>query len=228
MSAQNSHILQDFDEHISLLRGEVLTMAGQTRHNVERAVQALLHRDVDLANSVIGDDNEVDDMERSVDRLGMEILVRYHPMASDLRLVLSSMKISINLERISDHATSIAKRARKLAKVEELPDINMIEPVYSFADELLRDAIAAYSENDSELALGLHDRDKELNQAYKKVSDLLSQRIEQGESRSQEYLHLVFVVRSLERIGDLSVNVGEDTVFMEAAKDVRHEEDREI
>lgn len=222
----NDHILHDFDQAISSLRSEVLAMAGQARHNVERAVQALLTRDLELANTVIGDDNEVDDMERRVDRLGMEILVRFHPMATDLRLVLSSMKISINLERISDHATSIAKRARKLADKEELPDVNIIEPVYSLADELLCDAITAYSEHDPELALGLHDRDKQLNQAYKKVSNTLSQRIEQGDGRAEDYLHLVFAVRSLERVGDLAVNVGEDTVFLESAKDVRHEKDR--
>ena len=225
---QNSHILQDFNEAITSLREEVLAMAGQTRHNVEKAVQALLTRDVELANSVIGDDNEVDDMERKVDRLGMEILVRFHPMASDLRLVLSSMKISINLERISDHATSIAKRARKMAKSDELPDVTMIEPVYSLADQLLRDAITAYNEQDADLALGLHDRDKELNRSYKKVSNTLTQRIEEGDERTDDYLHLIFVVRSLERIGDLSVNVGEDTVFMESAKDVRHEDEREL
>jgi phosphate transport system protein len=222
------HILHDFDQAISTLRGEVLSMAGQTRHNLERAVQALLTRDVDLANSVIGDDNEVDDMERRVDRFGMEILVRFHPMASDLRLVLSSMKISINLERISDHATSIAKRARKMAKNEALPDVNMVEPVYALADKLLSDAITAYSEQDANLALGLHDRDKELNRVYKKVSNTLTNRIEEGDDRTDDYLHLVFVVRSLERVGDLAVNVGEDTVFMEVAKDVRHEQDREI
>ena len=224
----NDHILHDFDQAISTLRGEVLSMAGQTRHNLERAVQALLTRDVDLANSVIGDDNEVDDMERRVDRFGMEILVRFHPMASDLRLVLSSMKISINLERISDHATSIAKRARKMAKNEALPDVNMVEPVYALADKLLSDAITAYSEQDANLALGLHDRDKELNRVYKKVSNTLTNRIEEGDDRTDDYLHLVFVVRSLERVGDLAVNVGEDTVFMEVAKDVRHEQDREI
>lgn len=224
----NDHILHDFDQAISTLRGEVLSMAGQTRHNLERAVQALLTRDVDLANSVIGDDNEVDDMERRVDRFGMEILVRFHPMASDLRLVLSSIKISINLERISDHATSIAKRARKMAKNETLPDVNMVEPVYALADKLLSDAITAYSEQDADLALGLHDRDKELNRVYKKVSNTLTHRIEEGGERTDDYLHLVFVVRSLERVGDLAVNVGEDTVFMEVAKDVRHEQDREI
>lgn len=224
----SSHILQNFDQAISALRGEVLSMAGQTRHNLERAIQALLTRNVDLANAVIADDNEVDDSERRVDRLGMDILVRFHPMASDLRFVISSMKISINLERISDHATSIAKRARKMAKHEELAHTTLVEPIYSMADTLLRDAITAYSEHDSELALSLHERDKGLNKAYKKLSSDFSKRIESNDGRAQDYLHLVFVVRSLERVGDLAVNVGEDTVFLEAAKDVRHEDDRDI
>lgn len=203
-------------------------MAGQARLNLERAVESLLTRNVDLANAVIGDDNEVDEMERKVDRLGMEILVRFHPVASDLRLVLSSMKISINLERISDHATSIAKRARKMAKNQELPDVSIVEQVYAMSDQLLRDAITAYNNHDAALALGLHERDKELNRVYKRVSNTLTQRIEEGDERTDDYLHLIFVVRSLERIGDLSVNVGEDTVFMEAAMDVRHDEGRQI
>jgi len=225
---QNTHILHDFNEAITSLREEVLAMAGQARLNLERAVESLLTRNVDLANAVIGDDNEVDEMERKVDRLGMEILVRFHPVASDLRLVLSSMKISINLERISDHATSIAKRARKMAKNQELPDVNIVEQVYAMSDQLLRDAITAYNNHDAALALGLHERDKELNRVYKRVSNTLTQRIEEGDERTDDYLHLIFVVRSLERIGDLSVNVGEDTVFMEAAKDVRHDEGRQI
>lgn len=224
----SSHILQDFDQALTALRGMVLTMAGQTRHNLERAVQALLTRDRDLANTVIGDDNEVDEMERRIDEMGMNVLVRFHPMATDLRLVLSSMKISINLERISDHATNIAKRARKLAKREELPDVTLVEPLYALADQLLSDAITAYSEHDPELALSLHDRDKELNQMYKKVTSTYSKRMEETAGRHDEYLHLVFIVRSLERVGDLAVNVGEDTVFLEAAKDVRHEKQREI
>lgn len=224
----SAHILHDFDQAISTLRGEVLSMAGRARHNLSRAVQALLTRNVDLANSVIADDNEVDDYERRIDKLGMDILVRFHPMATDLRLVLSSMKISINLERISDHATSIAKRARKMAVHEELAETHLVEPIHALADALLGDAITAYSEHDSALAIGLHQRDKELNRSYKALSATLSERLEQPAGRHQDYLHLVFVVRSLERVGDLAVNVGEDIVFLEVAKDVRHEDDRHL
>lgn len=224
----SSHILHNFDEAISALRGEVMSMAGQTRHNLERAIQALMTRNVDLANAVIADDNEVDEMERRVDKLGMDILLRFHPMATDLRFVVSSMKISLNLERISDHATSIAKRARKMAAHEELSDVSLVEPVYVLADRLLADAITAYSEHDAQLAVKLHERDKELNQLHKKATAAFGKRLEESGARSQDYLHLVLVTRSLERVGDLAVNIGEDTVFLESAKDVRHEQDRAL
>jgi phosphate transport system protein len=225
---QGPHILHDFDHAISSLRGEVLSMAGKARHNLERAVKALLDRNVELANAVIADDDEVDLHERHIDQLGMEILVRFHPMATDLRLVVSSMKISMNLERISDHATTIAKRARKMSANQELPDSTLIEPLYTLADHLLRDAITAYSDNDAVLGASLHARDKELDRMYKEATATFGTRIEQSGGRSQDYLHLILVVRSLERVGDLAVNIGEDAVFLQAARDLRHEKERDV
>ena len=222
------HIIQNFDQAISALRGEVLAMAGKARHNLETAIRSLLERNAELANAVIADDDEVDDHERQIDKLGMDILVRFHPMATDLRLVISSMKISMKLERISDHATSIAKRARKMSASQELQDTTLIEPLYTLADHLLRDAISAYSDHDANLGASLHIRDKELDRMYKEASATFGSRIEQSVGRSQDYLHLILVVRSLERVGDLAVNIGEDAVFLEAARDLRHEKDREI
>jgi phosphate transport system protein len=216
------HILHDFDQAIATLRGEVLSMAGKARHNLERGVRALLERNAELANAVIADDDEVDEHERHIDQLGMEILVRFHPMATDLRLVVSSMKVSMNLERISDHATSIAKRARKMSASQELQDTTLIEPLYTLADQLLRDAISSYSDHNAELGASLHARDKELDRMYKNATATFGQRIEQGNGRSQDYLHLILVVRSLERVGDLAVNIGEDAVFVEEALDLRH------
>jgi phosphate transport system protein len=136
------HILRDFDQAISSLKGEVLAMAARTRLNLERAIRALMERNTELANSVIADDDEVDEAERNIDQLGMDILVKYHPMATDLRLVVSSMKISMNLERMSDHAVNIAKRAKKISNAPELSEVNLIEPLYTLADNLLRDAIS--------------------------------------------------------------------------------------
>lgn len=225
---QSPHIIRDFDQAISTLRGEVLAMAAKARHNLERAVRALLERNVELANAVIADDDEVDEYERQIDHLGMDILVRFHPVATDLRLVVSSMKISMNLERISDHATNIAKRAKKISVTAELPDTTLIEPLYTLADQLLRDATSAYSDRNARLGAALHARDKELDQMHKEATRTFGSRIEQGVGRSEDYLHLILIVRSLERVGDLATNIGEDAVFLEAAKDLRHSSNREI
>jgi phosphate transport system protein len=152
----------------------------------------------------------------------MEILVKYHPMATDLRLVVSSMKISTNLERISDHAVNIAKRAKKIIATAELNDVTLIEPLYTLADQLLRDAVSSYSDGNSALGASLHARDKELDKMYKSATAQFGARLENCEGRSQEYLHLIFIVRSLERVGDLASNIGEDSVYLEHAKDISH------
>lgn len=216
------HILKDFDNSISALKREVLTMAANTRHNLERAIGALLERNAELANSVIADDDEVDEAERVIDKLGMDILLKYHPMATDLRLVVSSMKISMNLERISDHAVNIAKRAKKIMATQELNDITLIEPLYTLADQLLRDSISSFSDGNGALGASLHARDKELDRMHKDTTAHYASRIEETAGRCQEYLHLIFIVRSLERVGDLSSNIGEDAVYLEHAKDLRH------
>lgn len=216
------HIIKDFDLALAELKSEVLSMAAKTRHNLERAIQALITRDLELANSVIADDDEVDELERIIDRSGMALLVKYHPMASDLRFVVSSMKISVNLERIADHATNIAKRARKIIASQELDDIALIEPLYTLADQLLRDAISSFSDGNGSLGASLHARDKELDRMHKETTAHYGNRIEEAAGRSQEYLHLILIVRSLERVGDLASNIGEDAVYLEHAKDIRH------
>ncbi|WP_411826787.1 phosphate signaling complex protein PhoU [Luteolibacter sp. AS25] len=218
----SQHIITDFDHALTSLKSEVLKMAAHTRHNLERAIQSLLTRNLELANSVIADDDEVDELERAVDKQGMDLLVKYHPMATDLRFVVSSMKISNNLERISDHATNIAKRAKKIMSSAEMPEINLVEPLYTLADQLLRDAISSYSDGNSALGASLHARDKELDRLHHEVTAQYGLRIEETENRSHDYVHLIFVVRSLERVGDLASNIGEDSVYLDQAKDLRH------
>jgi phosphate transport system protein len=219
------HILKDFDHAVSTLRAEVLVMAGLARLNLERAMRALFERNLELANAVIADDNEVDDYERKIDQLGMDVLVRFHPVASDLRLVVTSMKISMNLERISDHAVSIAKRARKMSEGAELPDVTLLEPLYTLADHLLRDAISSFSDRNAVLGESLGARDKELDRMHREVTALFGSRIEES-GRSADYLHLILIVRSLERVGDMAANIGENAVFLDEARDIRHEESR--
>jgi phosphate transport system protein len=219
----HEHILSSFENALRSLRGEVLAMASIARRNLENAARGLAGRDVELCRSVIADDTEVDEFERKIDHLGMEILVRFNPVASDLRLVITAMKMSTNLERISDHAVNIAKRARKIAAREELPESQLVEPLHALADGLLRDAVAAFTDRDSALGASLKERDKELDRLHKRLIASLSSRLEEAHGRSEDFLHLIFIARSLERVGDLAVNIGEEAVFLDSARDIRHE-----
>lgn len=219
----SQHIFRDFDKAIEAFRAEVLLMASLTRQNLERAIRSLLDRDIDLARVVIADDSDVDDLERQIDQSGMEILVRFHPMATDLRLVITSMKMAHNLERISDHAVNIAKRSKKICKSTSLEEVALAEPLYALADGLLRDSILSYTDSNSVLGESLKARDSELNRLHKQMIATLSNRLEDSNGRAENLLHLIFVARSLERVGDLAVNMGEDAVFLGDARDIRHE-----
>ena len=216
-------IFQDFDHAINAMKSNVLLMASLTRQNLERSMQALLNRDIDLARTVIGDDTEVDELEVRIDHLGMDILVRFHPVASDMRQVIVSIKMAHNLERISDHAVNIAKRAKKLCKVSDPMEAAIVEPLYTMAENLLRDSLLSYTDGNTGLAESLKNGDSNLDRAHKEVLELLSGRLENAGSQAENLLHLIFVARSLERIGDLAVNIGEDSVFMKEARDIRHE-----
>ena len=218
----SGHMLGNFENALREARNSVLRMASISEQNIENAVRGLLTRNVELCNEAIAEDDEVNNLERKIDAESFEILMRYNPVASDLREVIAGMKVANNLERISDEAQNIARRARKILKHSEIKEVFLVEPLYERALNLLKDAMKSYAEGDTDLALSLYDRDRELDKAESEVIRELTRKIDQGNAEVKPFLHLVFVVRSLERIGDHAVNIGEDGIFVESAADIRH------
>ena len=104
-----------------------------------------------------------------------------------------------------------------------MQEVQWLEPLYAQAYGLLRDAMDSYTQHDPALGESLHVKDKELDRLHKQLTRTLSSQLEAATGRSEAWLHLIFIARSLERIGDLSVNIGEEAVFLESAKDIRHE-----
>lgn len=218
-----NHIIREYDVALRHLQELLLNMAALTRDNLEKAMKSLLTGDSDLAHAVIAADNDVDDLERRVDQAGMDVLIRFHPVATDLRFVIASMKISNNLERISDHAIGIAKRARKLNKSATPPEAQRLEPLYNQVYALLRDAMDSCTRHDPALGESLNQKDNDIDCLHKQLTRAFSAKLEEDDGQAESWLHLIFVSRALERIGDLSVNIGEEAVFIESARDIRHE-----
>jgi len=117
------HILATFDDALSSLRNNVLMMSSLTERSLDRAICGLLQRDDEACAIAIADDEEIDQLEKQVDHDGIDLLLRFQPVASDLRRVVSAMKLSSNLERMADQATNIARRARKLNQHPALPEV---------------------------------------------------------------------------------------------------------
>lgn len=217
-----SHILGTFNDALASLRNNVLMMSGLAERNLANATKGLFERDDELSNVVIADDEEIDQLEIQVDREGLEILLRFQPVASDLRQVVTGMKSSVNIERIADQAVNIARRARKLSVRPELPLIRSLEPMFAAAAGMFADATRAYADADAELARGLKARDRDLDELNRQFADLCTERMSAEPDNIQGYLNLIFIARSIERIGDHATNLGEDVVYAVMAEEIRH------
>jgi phosphate transport system protein len=219
----NKHILGTFDEALSALRNNVLMMAGLTERSLERAMKGLFNRDDNVCANAIADDEEIDQLEKQIDKDGVDILLRFQPVASDLRRVVSAMKLSSNLERMADQATTIARRARKLNRHPPLPEVELMRPMYEHAMSMFKDSVDAYVREDVNLGRGVVPRDEKLDELNRMASHKLVERMAQDPDQLRGYLNLIFVSRCLERVGDHATNIAEDAVYAAAAEDIRHQ-----
>lgn len=220
---EHRHILATFDEALASLRNNVLMMSSLTERSLDRAITGLLQRDDDMCAIAIADDEEIDQLEKSIDKDGIDLLLRFQPVASDLRRVVSAMKLSSNLERMADQGTNIARRARKLNQHPALPETALIKPMYSHAMAMFKDAIDAFVREDVDLGRALIRRDDELDELNRMASRKLIQRMAEDPGQLRGYLNLIFIGRCLERVGDHATNMAEDAVYAAAAEDIRHQ-----
>jgi phosphate transport system protein len=222
------HILSTFDQALERLREQVLTMASMARKNLGSAMRGLLERNTDLCNAAIVADQDVNDLEKAIDHLGMQILLKFQPTAQDLRQVMGTIRVANNLERIADQASSIAKRARLINNLPEMTELTLIQPMYHLCARNLECSITAFTEGNPEAAAAARLMDKELDAAEKSLDQALLPVMEARNSPLEAYLHLIFVARFLERVGDHAKNICEDTIFIQRAEDVRFDKNKRL
>jgi phosphate transport system protein len=150
-------------------------------------------------------------------------LLRYQPVASDLRQVISAMKLSPNIERVADEATNIAESARKLNSHSPLAEVNLIVPIQAHAISMFKDGLDAFVREDVDLEREVISRDTHLDDMNASANRQLTERMMQDRDQLRCYLNLILISRSLERVGDHATNIAEDAVYAAAAEDIRHQ-----
>ena len=217
------HISQQFNAELEEVRSRLLAMGGLVEKQVNDAVSALIEADSGLAQQVREADDQINQMERYIDEDCMRILARRQPAASDLRLIISISKSVIDLERIGDEATKIAKRAIALCEEGEAPR-GYVE-VRHIGDQvrtMVRDSLDAFARFDANLALAVAQHDKTVDREYKTaLREMVTFMMEDPRSISR-VLNVIWVLRSLERIGDHARNIAELVIYLVRGTDVRH------
>jgi phosphate transport system protein len=213
--------MEHFDMELDVLKQKLLTMASHAETAVNEALQALTQRDRDLALRVKENDRVIDQYEVEIDELVIQLLTKA-PLASNLRLVTTAMKISQNIERIGDEASKIAKRARDLSQEPPVKIVLDLPRMAVLALDMLKTALDAFVNQDSAAARAMIPRDKEVDALNKKIHAALVQHMVENPVTISRCLNLMVVSKSLERIADHATNVAEDVVYLCEAQDIRH------
>jgi phosphate transport system protein len=207
---------------LDLLRDRVLLLGGKTEEAVHRAVRSLTERNSDLAKSVCEDDELIDRMELEIDRLSIEILGSQRPTEHDLRLVVSVAKITPILERIADHASSIAEAAIILNNEPQIDSYIDFSHMAEIAAEMLREALNAFTSEDAAASRRIIGRDLSLDQSYGRVFDGLIETMVNNPGSANGAARLLFVAKHIERIGDYVKDICELNVYLTEAVFIKH------
>lgn len=213
-----------FDSELETFRSDLLRMGEVAVRQVRDALQALVTGDTKLAERVIAADDELDDLEKRIDTEAIRYMNLRAPIATELRLVIVGMKASHDLERVGDEATSIAKRAIRLAAEPPLKPYVDIPRMAGTAIEMLGAALDCFVHADNEKAIAVVKRDKEVDAINKQLYRELSSYMVEQPSSITRALELMFISKSLERIADHATNIAEEMVFLSDAQDIRHDE----
>jgi len=211
-----------FESELQALKNQLLTMGGLVEERVHQAVHALVHRKEEEAERVIAADQEINDLQIDIDDRALRLLATQTPLAVDLRLITSTMKINANLERIGDQAVNVAENVLKLLPYPPLKPLIDIPRMAEIAKKMTRDALDAFVNRDPDLARDVLRRDDEVDLLKDQIFRELLTYMMADPGTIGRALSLILISRNLERIADHATNIAEDVIFIAEARDVRH------
>lgn len=211
-----------FHDELTELKERLLQMSSQAQDAVHRAVNSVLKRDPELAQEVVGDDPKIDAVEVQIEESVTSLLALHQPMARDLRLLLATLKISNDLERVGDHAVNIAQSGRRLLDYRVIaPEPELVE-MARLAREMLSQSLDAFVRSDAKAAREIGGQDDRVDALHYSMFRILITHMAEDPHVIGAAMELFLVSRNLERVADLATNIAEDVVFMVEGKTIKH------
>jgi len=211
----DTHIASAFDRDLEAIQAQIMKMGGMVEHAIAQAAKSLEARDEELAEEVRRQDHAIDAMEERVNEATARLIALRAPTAIDLRLVLSVLKISANLERIGDYAKNMAKRTTVLAQMPAIEgSTSALRRMAREVELMLKDALDAYIRRDADLALSVVERDHDVDQMYNALFREFLTFMMEDPRNITACMHLHFIAKNTERMGDHVTSIAEQVIYL--------------
>ena len=197
-------------------------MGALVAHSIQRSVLSLVEKNEDYAHQVIRDESRVDQMEIQIDEKVTSLIVREQPVARDMRLVVSAIKISTDLERMGDLAVHIAERSLSLMTQPALPETVNFGEIANLVESMVLGSLDSFVKRDPQNARTILETDDAVDKARKAIQHQLTDLMQRDTATIYRALDYLIIARSLERIADHATNIAEDVIFLAQGVDVRH------
>ena len=213
---------EHFSEKLESLRRQLIGMGAEVENQIRLAIEALVEADATKARKVIDRDKVIDQMEIKNDEDAIDLLATQQPVAGDLRLLVSSLRINADLERIGDHAVNIAESAERLSRFRPFKPWIDIPHMAEIARGMLKESLDAFVRKDSALALDVCKRDDILDEKNKSMIRELLTYMAENPALISASIEIMSVSKNLERVGDLATNIGEEAIYIAEGEVIKH------
>lgn len=202
-----------FDEQLKNLNEEMIQMGIMIENNIQKAIDALVNSNVELAKEIMEKDVMIDKKQRDIESICFNLLIQQQPVAKDLRAITAAMKMVTDMERIGDHAADISEITIMLAGTESIKDYGTIIKMASEASVMLIDSIDAFTEKDETKAKAVIEHDDIVDDLFNEVKTELIDLIKNNPKRGEEEIDMLMIAKYLERIGDHATNIAEWVIY---------------
>ena len=202
-----------FDEQLHLLNQEMMQMGSMIEDSIQKAINALIDQNVELAKKIMDNDTQIDHEQKKIENLCFNLLMQQQPVAKDLRVISAAMKMVTDMERLGDHAADISEMTILMSKTKYIPNLEHINRMASETVQMLIRSIEAYVEKDMKKAVDVIASDDVVDDLFDKNKAELIEQIQRDPQSAESAADMLMVAKYFERIGDHATNIAEWVIF---------------